>query len=300
MTSERVQPIRPTTVEAVASRLRAAGCIFAEDEAHLLLAESSDRLELDRLVEARCSGVPLEHLLGWAEFGGRRLRVGPGVFVPRARTELLVRIGVGLLQPRLVAAGRDRVTAPAATAVDLCCGCGAVGLVIAAALNRPAERDVRLYAVDIDPAAVALAAVNIGGRGQVYAGDLYAPLPSRLRGQVDLVVANAPYVPTAELPFMPAEARRYEPHAALDGGPDGLDVVRRVVREAPRWLAPNGSVIVEASRRQVDEVCAAMHRAGLVPEVAYDEDLAATAVAGQRPARPPGDRAHTISDSGRR
>lgn len=285
MASERVQPIGPAAVESIVARLRGAGCVFAEDEARLLLAESSDRRELDRLVKARCSGVPLEHLLGWAEFCGRRLRVGPGVFVPRVRSEMLVEIGVRLMRSRPDTAESDRVTAAAATVVDLCCGCGAVGLAIATALDRPAERDMRLHAVDIDPAAVALARANVGDLGHVYVGDLYEPLAPGLRGQVDLVVANAPYVPTDDLPFMPAEARRYEPRTALDGGPDGLDVVRRVVREAPRWLAPGGTVVVEASRRQVEDVCATMREAGLVPEAAYDDDLAATVVAGQRPDR---------------
>ncbi|KAE8764035.1 putative protein N(5)-glutamine methyltransferase [Georgenia thermotolerans] len=247
----------------VVARLRAAGCVFAEDEARLLLAAADDAAALEALVARRVGGEPLERVLGWVEFCGLRVAVEPGVFVPRRRTELLV-------------AEARRGCRPGAVVVDLCCGSGAVGAALAAAV------EVELHAVDLDPAAVRCARRNLAGRGQVYAGDLFEPLPGRLRGRVDVVIANAPYVPTEAIALMPPEARLYEPRAALDGGPDGLTVLRRVVAAAPRWLSASGRVLVEAGERQAPVMVAAMEAAGLRARVVRDEDLGGLAVAGRR------------------
>jgi release factor glutamine methyltransferase len=127
----------------VVSALRAAGCVFAEDEAALLLATARTPDELAAMVRRRVDGVPLEHVLGWAEFAGLRIFVGPGVFVPRRRTEFLVERAAALA-PRRARAGGGRTVV-----VDLCCGSGAVGAALAAALG-----DVELHAADVDPAAV--------------------------------------------------------------------------------------------------------------------------------------------------
>jgi release factor glutamine methyltransferase len=247
-------------LDQVVARLRAAGCVYAEDEARLLAEAASGPGALDRLVEERVRGVPLEQLLGWAEFAGLRITVGPNVFVPRRRTELLVRLATAHLEP-----GRR-------TVVDLCCGTGAVGAAIVAA--RP---DVDLHAVDLDPEAVRCARVNV--RGHVYEGDLTGPLPARLKGAVDVLVANAPYVPTKAIAFMPPEARLYEPAVALDGGPDGLDIARRVVAAAPRWLAGGGLLLIETSERQAPELLRAAIEAGLTARIERDDDLDATALA---------------------
>ncbi|GAA1629898.1 putative protein N(5)-glutamine methyltransferase [Georgenia ruanii] len=256
------RPGAPTAVGVVA-RLRAAGCVFAEDEARLLLAAAEDAGALEALVARRVGGEPLERVLGWAEFCGLRIAVEPGVFVPRRRTELLV-------------TEARRGWHAGAVVVDLCCGSGAVGAALAAAV-APLE----LHAVDVDPAAVRCARRNLAGRGHVYTGDLLAPLPERLRGRVDVVIANAPYVPTDALALLPPEARLYEPRAALDGGPDGLDVLRRVVTKAPRWLSPGGRVLVETSERQAPAVVAAMEAAHLRARVVRDEDLGGLVVAGR-------------------
>ena len=112
-------------------------------------------------------------------------------------------------------------------------------------------RASRLHAADIDPAAVAVRPTQcrpVGGR--VYQGDLYQPLPASLRGRVDVLLVNAPYVPTDAIEFMPAEARGYESLVALDGGQDGTAVQRRVIEGASNWLAPGGSLLIETSRRQ--------------------------------------------------
>jgi len=251
---------------ALVARLRAAGCVFAEDEADILLSSARTGAELDAMVSSRVRGDPIEHVVGWVEFAGMRIGVEPGVFVPRRRTELLARTAseLGAAMPAPV------------TAVELCCGAGAVAVVIAARLPG-----VDVYAADIDPVAVACARRNLPA-GHVYQGDLYAPLPGSLHGRVDLLVANAPYVPTAELPFMPREAQLHEPAVALDGGADGLDIFRRLVTEAPAWLSPRGSVLVETSVRQAPTACAALREAGLSADVVRSDDLDATVVAGTR------------------
>ncbi|WP_033440003.1 putative protein N(5)-glutamine methyltransferase [Saccharothrix sp. NRRL B-16314] len=252
----------------VVARLRAAGCVFAEDEARLLAAAARTPAEFEVLTARRVAGLPLEHVVGWAEFCGLRVAVDPGVFVPRRRTELMVRVAVAGARP-------------GAVVVDLCCGSGAVGAAVA---DRVAG--VELHAVDIDPAAVRCARRNVrvprdGGRGLVYEGDLYAPLPASLAGRVDVVVANAPYVPTGAIGLMPPEARDHEPRVALDGGADGLDVQRRVIADAARWLAPGGRLLVETGARQAAGTVAAFARGGLRAEVVSDAELSATVVVGR-------------------
>jgi release factor glutamine methyltransferase len=247
---------------AIVVRLRAAGCVFAEDEAQLLISAARSPAELTAMVDRRVAGLPLEQVIGWAEFCGLRIAVDPGVFVPRRRTEFLVAQAIDL-------AGR------AALVVDLCCGTGAVGAAVIAVL-----RDAELHAVDIDPAAVRCARRNIGAPGQVYEGDLFAALPADVHGRVDLLIANTPYVPTDDIALLPAEARLYEARVALDGGADGLDVQRRVIAGAPLWLAPGGFLLVETSERQARRTVEAFTHAGLTPRVARDEDFNATVVIG--------------------
>lgn len=245
-------------------KLRAAGCVFAEDEARLLIAAARTPGELEDMVDRRAAGLPLEHLLGWVDFHGLRIAVDPGVFVPRRRTEFLVRQAVHLARP-------------GAVVLDLCCGCGALGVAVAAAMG-----EVELHAADIDPAAVRCAGRNIAGAGHVYVGDLFQPLPVTLRGRVDLLLANAPYVPTEAVGMMPPEARDHEPRVALDGGADGLDVLRRVAAEAPAWLAPGGSLLVETSERQAPLIAGTLARHGLLPRVAASGEWEATVVIATR------------------
>lgn len=267
---------------AVVGRLRAAGCVFAEDEARLLFAQARTSAELADMVERRVAGLPLEHILGWAEFCGLRIAVEPGVFVPRRRSELLVRqalLGIGRGDRRRVP-GRPVV-------VDLCCGSGAVGAALFAldAASPGGPDRIEVYAVDIDPAAVRCARRNLAAAGgHVHQGDLYAPLPAAIRGRVEVLVANAPYVPTGEIDLLPAEARLHEPRTALDGGADGLDVLRRVIAAAPGWLAPGGRLLVEASERQAPRIVDAVAGSGLRPHIARSGELNATAVVGVRPA----------------
>lgn len=248
----------------IISRLRAAGCVFAEEEAHLLVSAARTSAELFTMVDRRAAGLPLEHILGWAEFCGLRIAVEEGVFVPRRRTGFLVRQAADLAPPEAVV-------------VDLCCGSGAVGAAMVAALDK-----VELYASDIDPVAVTCARKNIAS-GRVFQGDLYAALPDELRGSVDILVANAPYVPTGAIGMMPPEARLHEPRSALDGGVDGLDIQRRVATGARQWLAPGGHVLVETSEGQVPTTIRIFTQHGLAPRTVRSEELNATVVVGAMP-----------------
>ena len=275
---------------AVVAALRAAGCVFAEDEAGLLIDAARTPDELAAMVARRVAGLPIEHVLGWARFCGLRIVVEPGVFVPRRRSEFLVRQAAVLARADLRTADR-----PPVVIIDLCCGSGAVGAALVATLGRAeldrAELDradragsgagsVELHAVDIDPAAVRCARRNVPAVGRVYQGDLYEPLPAGLRGRVDLLVANAPYVPTEAVALLPPEARDYEPKLALDGGADGLDIVRRVVAGAPEWLAPGGHLLVETSVRQAPAVVEMIAGHELTPRAISSADLGATVVCG--------------------
>ena len=254
-----------TDVAELTRRLRAAGCVFAEDEARVLSSSAASADELEAMVLRRVAGEPLEVVVGWADFCGLRIAVEPGVFVPRARTAVLVEHG----RP-LIGAG--------SVVVDLCCGTGAVGVALHAA-----QPGIELQVSDVDAAAVACARRNvepIGGR--VHEGDLFGALPDDLRGRVDLLVVNAPYVPTDAIATMPPEARDHEPHVALDGGADGVDVHRRVAEDALRWLTPAGHLIVETSPRQAGLTAAAFEVAGLRPSVVTSDDSDGTAVIGVR------------------
>ncbi|MEF2977120.1 putative protein N(5)-glutamine methyltransferase [Subtercola sp. YIM 133946] len=249
--------------DVIVRRLRAAGCVFAEDEAALLIAEAESDDELDAMVDRRVSGLPLEHILGWAGFYGLRIAVEPGVFVPRRRTEFLAEQAIRL--------------ATSAIVVDLCCGAGAIGAAVLAHVP-----DANVFASDIDPAAVSSARRNIPN-GQVYQGDLFDALPASLRGSVSVLVANTPYVPSEAIALMPPEARLYESRIALDGGADGLDIQRRVAASAPDWLRQGGSLLVETSEEQAPLTAAIFKRSGMPARIVSSEEHFATVVIGTRP-----------------
>jgi release factor glutamine methyltransferase len=258
--------VLPEHPSSLVARLRAAGCVFAEEEAAELLDAATGPADLAEMVDRRVAGEPLETVLGWARFCGLRVAVEPGVFVPRQRTALLVEQAVALLRS---AAGTPVV-------VDLCCGSGAVALAVAAGLGP-----VELHAADVDPVAVRCARRNLGPvGGRVHQGDLYAALPAALRGRVDLLAVNAPYVPSAAVALMPPEARDAEPRTALDGGPDGTVMQRRVAAEARSWLAPGGTLLLETSVRQAPRTAAAVRAGGLRAAVVRDEERDATVVLG--------------------
>ncbi|ORM35162.1 putative protein N(5)-glutamine methyltransferase [Williamsia sp. 1135] len=250
------------SIEAIVARLRAAGCVFAEDEARILIDAADDEIGLEQLVVRRVAGEPLEYIVGGTEFGGLMIAVAPGVFVPRQRSLLLVETVID-------------VAGPTARILDLCCGSAALAAVVADRLP-----DATVAAADIDPIAVACAELNLAGRGQVYRGDLFSPLPSALRGALDVVVCNAPYVPTAAIATMPPEARDHERRATLDGGEDGLDLLRRVAVAAPHWLSRPGHLVMEIGDSQVDSATTIFSDAGFTPTIRTDRERGAIAVVG--------------------
>ncbi len=255
----------------VVATLRAAGCVWAEEEAEILRQSAveaarargsvSASAELARLVDRRVAGEPLEYVVGWAGFLGLRLRVTPGVFVPRRRTELLARLAIER--------ARD-----GSVVVELCAGAAPVAAAVMAAQSTAV-----VHVVDRDPTALACASVNVPG-GLMHRGDLFDALPRMLRGRLDVVAASPPYVPTGELHLMNGEARTHEPTYALDGGDDGLDVARRIVADAPRWLAPAGRVLIECGRTQAPKLESMFTHGGFVTETTVDEEYGSTVVLG--------------------
>jgi release factor glutamine methyltransferase len=216
----------------VVTALQKAGCIAAREEAiGLLAAARGEQLGLSELVARRCAGEPLAWLLGSTRFCGQRVVVCPGVYVPRPQSEPLVHEALTRLPKR-------------GLAVDLCTGSGAIALVL-----RRARPEARVLATEIDPLAAACARRN---GVAVYVGDMGAALPEEIRGQVDVVTAVVPYVPSDELPLLARDVVAHEPRRALDGGVDGTDLLRRAVLESVWLLRPGGSLLLELGGHEAD------------------------------------------------
>jgi release factor glutamine methyltransferase len=248
--------------------LEAAGIAAARSEAEWLLASllGVDRvaLHLDPvrrlptptvahylgLLDRRASREPLQYLLGWEDFHGVRLTVTPDVLVPRPETEGLVEWAIEVL---------GSLADP--VAADLGTGSGAIACAVAHALPR-----AEVLAVEASAGALAVASRNVrqlglSSRVHLLAGDLFAPLGS-IAASLDLVVANPPYLPSAVLPSLPPEVSRHEPRAALDGGPDGLTIIRRIISGAPPVLKPGGWLLMEIGDEQAGPVASLMAAEG--------------------------------------
>ena len=189
-------------------------------------------------IERRAKGEPLQYVTGEVAFRHLVLKVEPGVFIPRPETEVLVDAALAALPQGGVA-------------IDLCSGSGAVA--VSMAFERP---DVTVFATELSPATAAVARANaeragVAERVTILTGDLFGPLPAELRGTVDVVVANPPYIPTGDMPALPAEVAGFEPHLALDGGPDGLAVARRIIEDSPAWLKSGGALLMELDTDRV-------------------------------------------------
>lgn len=237
--------------DVVAATLRAAGSVFADDEARAL-RETFAGAALDAAVRRRVAGEPFEHVVGWADFAGVRVVVRPAVFVPRRRAEVLVEVGLEALQSKR----------SGAVAVDVGCGSGA----LAAALTRR-HVGLRCHATDVDPDAVACAQENATTFGfAVHQGNWLDALPTTLAGTVDVVVAHLPYVPTPDLHLLPRDYACAERPLALDGGLDGLDPLRRVVAQLPTWLAPDGVLVTQVTAAQSGAAREVVDAVGLVVE----------------------------------
>jgi release factor glutamine methyltransferase len=204
--------------------LASEGFIAAGEESQELLAYAGDDQLLAQAVRRRLTGEPLAWITGRVSFCGIEIRVDPGVYVPRWLSEPLARRAV------------DRLPEDG-TAIDLCTGSGAIASVLRA--HRPRAR---VAASDVDARAVACAAAN---GVEAYRGDLFAPLPRELESCVDVVVGVVPYVPTAELPLLQRDTFTFETPLSYDGGADGTDILRRVLRDAPRFLRPGGALLLE-------------------------------------------------------
>jgi release factor glutamine methyltransferase len=222
----------PIVLADLSDRLSRAGFIAAEDEANELLARAAgDGHLLDSLVARRLTGEPLAWIIGKVSFCGVEIRVDPGVYVPRWQSEPLARRAV----ERLPATG---------VAIDLCTGSGAIARTLMT--NRPSGRVV---ASEVGARAMACAALN---GVEVYRGDLFDPLQGGLEGRVDVVVGVVPYVPTPELPLLQRDTFTFESTLSYDGGPDGTDILRRVLRESPRFLRRGGALLLELGGVQVE------------------------------------------------
>lgn len=249
--------------DEIVACLAAAGCVAAEEEAAELIAAAGDDSALEALVSRRTAGEPLAWLVGSVDFCGIRVRVRPGVYVPRWQSEQLARRAGGLLRGQGVA-------------VDLCTGAGA----IACALQRAAPA-ASVVATDVDPIAIACAREN-GVRALL--GDLDGPLPPTLLGRVDVMTSVVPYVPTDELRLLPRDVLAFEPRVALDGGAGGLTLLSSVVRRSNRWLRPGGWLLLELGGDQAATVADEMSAAGFEQiAVLRDEDGDDRGIEGRRP-----------------
>jgi release factor glutamine methyltransferase len=248
----------------VVSALAEGGCVAPDAEAEALLRASSEGVgPIEELIARRLRGEPLAWITGWARFCGIRIRVDPGVFVPRPHTETLARRAVSLLPTGGIA-------------VDLCTGSGAVAAVLGSGRPR-----ATVVATDVDPVAVACARRN--GVGALV-GDLDEPLPQSIQGRVDVMTAVVPYVPTGQLYLLPRDVLDNEPRRALDGGPRGTTVLVQVAEAAGRWLRPGGVVLLEIGGRQAGEMATTLTDAGLSAiRVHRDDEANDRAIEAGRP-----------------
>jgi len=251
---------------SVEQALARAGCISPVEEADALFdAAGNDPTALVSMLERRIRGEPLPWITGSIRFCGLKVRVAPGVYVPRWQTEPLARLAASFLPPDGVA-------------VDLCTGAGAVAMVLASAAP-----DAQVFATDVDPVAVACARTN---DVDALEGVLDEPLPEAIEGVVDVLTAVPPYVPSGELRFLPRDVQDHEPTAALDGGVDGTDVLAEIVRRSPRWLRPGGSIVLELGGDQAVALGSGLREAGFdEPEILSDAEGDARGLRARRAGR---------------
>jgi release factor glutamine methyltransferase len=254
------------TPEAVVERLAAAGCVAAEEEAEEFLAAAPDDVTLETWLRRREQGEPPAWITGTTRFCGQTLHVAPGVYVPRLQTEELARRAAALLPAH-------------GLAIDLCTGAGAIAAHLIAEVPT-----ATVIGVDVDHCAAACARHN--GVPTVV-GDVDAP-PVRGRASFDVVTAVAPYVPTDDVRLLPADVQRHEPRVALDGGDDGLDIVRQVVALAARLLRPGGWLLTEVGGDQDEALTRTLAAHGfdrVAPWSDGDGDLRGIAAAVRATAR---------------
>ncbi len=248
-------------------RLRAAGCVYAEDEAARIVERFPAPRDQRAAADLRCSGTPLELVIGEAVFAGVTVTVAPGVFIPRRRAEVLITFADRLTRSAL---NDGRSTSQPFVAIDLGCGSGAIA---AALMTRHPLWEV--HGCDIDPVAVRCASANGNRYGfAAHCSDWFDGLPARLAGRLDLVVAHLPYVPTGDVRLLPRDYLAAEPASTVDGGPDGLDPWRQAARGCAGWLRPGGSIITLVTVRQAVDAASIASAAGLTARaIEYDDSV---------------------------
>jgi release factor glutamine methyltransferase len=252
-------------IQLLVSRLQAVANPHAEALEIAAATEDAEAPAL-ALAERRAAGEPLAYVTGRVCFMGLPLYAGPGALVPRAETELLGNVAVEFLRGRAPAGAGQRL-------LDVCCGSGNLVCGIAAALLQ-----LQAFACDLTEGAMALcrrnvASLGLGSRTEVRQGDLFAALEGlALEGTLDLIVCNPPYISTGRLAKDRAGLLAYEPREAFDGGPYGLTIHQRVVREAPRFLCPGGALAFEVGLGQEKQVLALFQRSNAFgpPELRHD------------------------------
>ena len=246
-----------------------------------LAAEASKKLTEKQcaafceLIERRCAGECVAYIIGKKEFMGLEFAVNNSVLVPRPDTEILVEaaLKMGTVEPEIV-----RV-------LDLCTGSGAIAISLKHELP-----DLEIHATDISAKAIEVARANadrlLPKNNQInfYAGDLYSALPSANKSSpvsYSLIVSNPPYIPTHEIDTLSPEVQN-EPRFALDGGDDGLDIIRRIVEGAPEHLQRGGTLLLEADPRQMDDITAILKKRGFVDIQLFKDLSGADRVIGGR------------------
>lgn len=270
------RPARHTLSDLV-GRLRAAGCVYAEEEAALIAARFPSDPDQEAAVVRRCTGTPLELVLGEVAFAGVTVVVRPGVFLPRTRAESLVDLADELGRRREAdreERGQQPTDRRPVTALDLGSGTGAIAAVLSS--RHPTWS---VHASDVDPAAVACAKTNAERFGfAVHLSDWFDGLPAGLRGRLDVIVAHLPYVPTSHLPLIPRDYRAVEPVQAVDGGVDGLDPWRAVASAGACWLAPGGRLLTQVTADQWEGAVAIARQSRLqARSIRYDDSVAVVA-----------------------
>jgi len=214
-----------------------------------------------QLVMRRGRREPVAYIIGKKEFMGRDFLVGAGALVPRPETELMAERGIEAIR-----------NAEDPRAAELCCGSGAAGICLALA-----RKECNLLLTDISDECLSVARANVeahrlSGRAEVLKSDLFASWPCEYAEGFSVIIANPPYIRSAEIDGLEPEVSQHEPRLALDGGPDGLDLYRRIAREASHWLKDQGALVLEVGHDQSRDVGKFLVDAGF-KDIRYHKDL---------------------------
>ena len=269
---EIIRVFKKAGIECAEAEARQLAChVLSCDLSYLILhsrEEIDDKVLLASaaLINERCKGKPLQYVMGTASFYGIDLAVDERVLIPRPETELLAERAIAELKER-----------PFPKVMDLCTGSGAIAAAVAA--NVP---NVKVIATELSPRAFMLARVNLRpyANVKVLRGDLFEALeskdsdPSTKDIPFDAILTNPPYIPSGAIAGLAPEVKDHEPHMALDGGKDGLDIIKRIIAEAPAHLKPSGFLLMEIGDDQADAVMDLVLSSGAYRSASIIKDLA--------------------------